>query len=76
MVHILTQANDQINQEDMAFLEFSRAFDSVSHSLLVVLKIHHAGIKGPLLQWFESYLSDRKQRLAIDGKSFEWLTVT
>ena len=75
IVDILTQAIDQDNQTDIAFLDFSKAFDSVSHSLLV-RKLHPAGIKGLLLQWFASYLHDRNQRVVIDGKSSEWLTVT
>ena len=77
IVHIviLTQAIDRGNQADIAFLDFSKAFGSVSHSLLAH-RLHPAGIKGPLLQWFASYLHDRKQRVMIDGKSSEWLTVT
>ena len=75
IVHILTQAIDQSRKADIAFLDFSKTFDSVSHSLLEH-KLHHAGIKGALLQWFASYLHDRNQQVVIDGKSSEWLTVT
>ena len=28
-----------------------------------------------LLAWFKSYLSDRKQRVIIDGQSSEWISV-
>ena len=31
-----------------------------------------AGIGGPLLQWVDSYLHDRSQRVVIHGKSSAW----
>ena len=31
------------------------------------------GVRDPLLSWFCTYLSDRKQRVAIDGQSSDWI---
>ena len=74
-VNQITKSIDQGVQTDVAFLDFSKAFDSVSHPHLVS-KLDQCGIKGPLLQWFFSYLDNRVQRVVIDGKSSEWLPVT
>ena len=42
----------------------------------LIQKLGKFGIKGPLLQWFTSYLYGRLQRVVIDGKASEWLKVT
>ena len=42
------------------FLDFVKAFDTVSHETLMS-KLEHYCIRGPLLFWFKSYLTDRKQ---------------
>jgi len=34
------------------------------------------GIRDPLLGWLTSYLSQRKQRVVIDGQSSSWSTVS
>ena len=50
----------------MVFLDISKAFDKVGHKgLLYKLKL--AGIRAALFSWFESYLSNRQQRLVLDG---------
>ena len=74
-VHRITRAIDQGVQTDIAFLDFSKAFDSVSHPHLIS-KLDQIGIKGHLLQWFTSYLNNRVQRVVINGKNSEWLPVT
>ena len=48
---------------------------SVSHPHLIS-KLDQIGIKGPLLQWFTSYLDNGVQRVVIDGKNSECLPVT
>jgi len=53
---------------DAIFLDFSKAFDKVSHSKLCH-KLFHYGINGQLLLWIKDYLSDRSQSVVLDGTS-------
>ena len=48
------------------FLDFSKAFDTVNHMILLS-KLDAYGIRGIPLKWFQSYLSDRKQYVELDG---------
>ena len=47
------------------FLGLAKAFDTVNHSLLLQ-KLQHLGVRGPILQWLTSYLSDRLQTVTIN----------
>ena len=50
------------------FLDFSKAFDTVDHVILLKI-LPHNGVKGNALKWFESYLSNRKQYVTYNGIS-------
>jgi hypothetical protein len=56
------------------FLDISKAFDRVWHRGLLA-KLKSLGVNGPMLIWFESYLSDRKQRVVIDGECSDWQNI-
>ena len=41
-----------------------------------VIKLEALGVQTPLLQWFESYLRNRKQRVvSIEGQCSDWRTI-
>ena len=58
----------------MVFLDASKAFDKVWHRGLI-FKLEQLGIVDPLLSWFRSYLSDRKQRVVLDGQASDWTSI-
>lgn len=72
--HTVGAVLDNTGQTDLLFLDLSKAFDSVSHSLLLH-KLTSFGINGALLKWLENYLSDRRQRVLIEGVCSEFLPV-
>jgi hypothetical protein len=58
----------------VVFLDISKAFDRVWHAgLLHKLKGH--GIRGRLLKWLQSYLTDRQQRVTINGIHSTWKSI-
>ncbi|PFX27691.1 RNA-directed DNA polymerase from mobile element jockey [Stylophora pistillata] len=72
--HHWAKALDGGCQVNVAFLDFSKAFDRVSHSVLLE-KLCSFGVSGSLLRWCESYFTDRRQRVLIDGVSSSWVVL-
>ena len=59
---------------DIIYLDFKKAFDKVPHQrLLLKLKAH--GIGDSITDWIEQWLTDRRQRVVVDGEVSNWKSV-
>ena len=58
----------------IAYFDYAKAFDKVSHKLLM-LKLKGYGIDGKLLRWLEEYLRNRHQRVVVGNATSSWLEV-
>ena len=59
----------------ITFCDISKAFDRVWLEGLL-FKLSHMGIKGPLYEWFRSYVTYRMQKVIIKGQSSHWGHIT
>ena len=56
------------------YLEFQNTFEKVKHQrLLLKLKVH--GIGDGIIDWIEKLLTDRRQRVVVDGEVSNWNSV-
>ena len=58
----------------MLFLDFSKAFDSVDHPLLLY-KLKLFGVVGELHAWLQYYLTTRFQRVTVEGATSDSIPV-
>ena len=62
------------NQTDVILLDFSKAFDRVSHSKLL-WKLHQYGIRGKVLSWIQAFLGNMSKQVVIDGEESDSIPV-
>ena len=63
-------------QTDAIYTDFSSAFTSVNHTLLLHKLKTSFNITGRAYSWIESYLTGRRQRVVLNGKLSDWAPVT
>ena len=70
----ITKWIDMGSPVDIIYLDFQKAFDKVPHQrLLLKLKAH--GIGDSITDWIEQWLTDRRQRVVVDGEVSNWKSV-
>ena len=68
LVSVITKGMEQKKLTAGVFLDLSKAFDSLEHSA-IFRKMEKYGLRGGCLDWFTSYLQDRK--LSVSCKTME-----
>ena len=71
----ITELIDSGANVDVFYLDFAKAFDKVPHQRLLA-KLRGHGITGLITGWIENWLSDRLQRVVLNGCFSSWLPVT
>ncbi|KAJ7402614.1 hypothetical protein BTVI_84833 [Pitangus sulphuratus] len=62
----MTRLVDEKKAVDVVYLGFSKAFDIVSHSILLKKLAAH-GLERGTLYWVENWLEGRAQRVLVNG---------
>ena len=63
------------SQTDIIFLDFCKAFDKISHKI-ILSKLHHYGIQNHTLSWKGAFLSSRTQTTVVNGVHPSYVEVT
>ena len=62
----LTKLIDEGHSVDVIYLDFAKAFDKVPHKRLLQ-KCRGVGVSGNMLNWIRVWLTDRQQRVILNG---------
>ena len=68
---LVTHLVDEGKAVDVVYLDFSKAFDTVSHSILLQ-KLAARGLDRYTLGWVRSWLNDWAQRVVMNGVKSNW----
>ena len=71
MLDVWTQILDKRESLDAVYLDF----DTVPHQRLLT-KLKAYGVHGSVHEWINSFLSQRKQRVVVNGAYSQWNDVT
>jgi len=71
----MTGSVDEGRAKDIVYLDFSNAFDMVSHNLLLG-KLRKCGLDDRSGRWIENWLKGRTQCVIISGTESSWRLVT
>ena len=69
-----TQYVENHQSWDTVYLDLAKAFDKVAHQRLL-RRLSSYGIKGALLSWITSFLTNRRQCVSIKGSTSTWKPV-
>ena len=59
---------------DVIYLDFQKAFNKVLHQRLIS-KLKSHGMRNSIINRIEQWLTDRRQRVVVDGEGSSWKSV-
>ncbi|GAB0188205.1 mitochondrial enolase superfamily member 1 [Grus japonensis] len=71
----VTHLVDEGKAVDVVYLDFNKAFDNISHSILLEKLAAH-GLDGCTLHWVKIWLDGRVQTIVVNGVKSSWRLVT
>ena len=74
VLNIWTEALMHNIPVDVLYLDYSKAFDTVPHQRLLK-QVKSFGVTENALQWIESFLSNRRQKVRVNNEVSEWSPV-
>ena len=74
LLEIIQKALDDGQIACGIFIDLEKAFDTVSHDILLEI-LDHYGVRGISNDWFRSYLSGRSQFVSINGFDTDHKTI-
>jgi len=69
-----TECLESGGQINVLYAVFEKAFDKVSHKLLIH-KLRYYKVNKSVILWIESFLCNRKERVTINGFYSDWADV-
>ena len=69
ITQFISESLDKKYQVDVVYTDFTKAFDQVSHRILLEKLKYEYGLSNRLVQFFHSYLKGRQQKVFIRGHS-------
>jgi len=74
LLYSMTSRVNEGRAVDVVYLDFSKAFDTVSHNILP-WKLRKCGLDEWTVKWIENWLNGRAQRVVISGVKSSWRPV-
>lgn len=74
-INDISRSLDSRKQVEAIYTDFSSAFDKVDYKI-ILKKLDAYGVHGSLLRWFDSYLTQRKQKVVVKGYESPLYTAT
>lgn len=73
--HDLHVILDRSSQTNCMFLDFAKAFDKVSHNLLLY-KLSSLNVESSIVSWFHAFLTNQSQLVFVNHTSSPFVSVT
>jgi len=74
----MSQITNYLNNEDIVlviFIDFTKAFDSISHDVLLNKLKYQFKFSSNAIEWFESYLKGRSQYVVINNSNSDIINI-